>query len=154
MIRNHGMLQGYDTRIFGLNLRLPEISAALAKIQIKKLPKFLKIRKKNAKHLSQLISDFNIKIPQERKNESVNWYLYTISTSKRNKILNKLNSKGIGAASYYSIPVHKTPFYKQKILLPVTDWAASHVLSLPIHPKVTSKNIEFIAKSLRDVLNE
>jgi len=154
MIRNHGMLQGYDTRIFGLNLRLPEISAAIAKIQMKKLPKFLRTRKKNAYLLSQLISDLNIKIPHKRSNENVNWYLYTISTSKRNKILSKLNSKGIGAASYYPIPIHKTPFYKQKIVLPVTDWAASHVLSLPIHPKVTSKNIEYIAKSLHEVLNE
>ncbi len=154
MIRNHGMLHGYDTRTFGLNLRLPEISAAIATIQMKKLPKFLKIRKKNANLLSQLIADLKIKIPIERKNESVNWYLYTISTSKRNKILNKLNSKGIGAASYYTTPVHKTPFYKQKISLPITDWASSHVLSLPIHPKVTSKNIEFIAKTLRDILNE
>ncbi len=154
MIRNHGMLQGNDTRILGLNLRLPEISAAIAKIQIKKLPKFLKIRKKNAILLSQLISDLNVKIPKERNHESVNWYLYTISSSKRNKILNKLNIKGIGAASYYRVPVHKTPFYKQKIVLSGTDWAAAHVLSLPIHPKVSSKNIEFIAKSLRDVLNE
>jgi len=121
---------------------------------MKKLPKFLKTRKKNANLLSQLIADLNIKIPQERNDESVNWYLYTISTSKRNKILNKLNSKGIGAASYYTTPVHKTPFYKQKIALPVTDWVSSHVLSLPIHPKVTSQNIEFIAKSLRDALNE
>jgi len=154
MIRNHGMLRGYDTRTFGLNLRLPEISAAIAKIQMKKLPKFLNIRKNNANLLSQLISDLNIRIPKERNNESVNWYLYTISTLKRNKILQKLNSKGIGAASYYPTPIHKTPFYKQKIILPSTDFAASHVLSLPIHPKVTSKDIEFIAKSLRDVLNE
>jgi len=154
MIRNHGMLHGYDTRTFGLNLRLPEISAAIATIQMKKLPKFLKIRKKNANLLSQLITDLKIKIPIERKNESVNWYLYTISTSKRNKILNKLNSKGIGATSYYITPIHKTPFYKQKITLPITDWASSHVLSLPIHPKVTSKNIKFIAKTLREVLNE
>ena len=37
MIRNHGMVKGYDTRILGLNLRLPEINAAIAKIQMKKL---------------------------------------------------------------------------------------------------------------------
>lgn len=154
LIRNHGMLHGYDTRIFGLNLRLPEISAAIAKIQMKKLPKFLNLRKRNANLLSQLVSDLNINIPKERKDESVNWYLYTITTSKRNKILKKLNSKGIGATPYYPIPVHKTPFYKQNIKLPRTDLAASKVLSLPIHPKVTSKDIEFIAKSLRDVLNE
>jgi len=153
MIRNHGMVQGHATRIFGLNLRLPEISAAIAKIQMKKLPKFLKIRKKNANLLSQLIADLKIKIPQERNSESVNWYLYTIATSKRNKILHQLNSRGIGATSYYAVPVHKTPFYKQKNELPVTDWASSHVLSLPVHPEVTPTNIEFIAKSLRDVLN-
>jgi len=66
--------------------------------------------------------------------------------------LKKLNEKGIGAASYYPTPVHKTPYYKLKTKLPVTDWAASHVVSLPIHPKVTQKNIEFIAKTLRDIL--
>src|ERR687894_366811 len=37
MIRNHGMVEGNDTRIFGLNLRLPELSAAIAKVQMKKL---------------------------------------------------------------------------------------------------------------------
>ena len=154
MIRNHGMIHGYDTRIFGLNLRLPEINAAIASTQMKKLPKFLETRKKNANLLSQLISDLKIDLPTQRKHESVNWYLYTIRVQKRNTVLKKLNNKGIGAASYYPIPVHKTPFYKQKIILPVTDWAASRVLSLPIHPKVTSKNIEFIAKSLRETLNE
>ena len=46
MIRNHGMVHGYDTRIFGLNLRLPEINAAIGTIQMKKLRRFLKSRKK------------------------------------------------------------------------------------------------------------
>ena len=152
MIRNHGMIHGYDTRIFGLNLRLPEINAAIATIQMKKLPNFLKSRKKNAELLSKLISNLKVKLPQQRKNENVNWYLYTIATEKRDKLLKKLNKKGIGAASYYPTPVHKTPFYKLKTKLPVTVWAASHVISLPIHPKVTQKNIEFIAKTIRDIL--
>ncbi len=152
MIRNHGMVHGYDTRTFGLNLRLPEINAAIATIQMKKLPNFLKSRKKNAELLSKLISDLKIKLPSQQKNENVNWYLYTIATEKRDRLLKKLNEKGIGAASYYPTPVHKTPYYKLKTKLPVTDWAASHVVSLPIHPKVTQKNIEFIAKTLRDIL--
>jgi len=152
MIRNHGMVHGYDTRIFGLNLRLPEINAAIATVQMKKLPKFLKSRKNNAKLLSKLISDLKVTLPIERKNENVNWYLYTISTDKRNILLKKLNEKGIGAASYYPTPIHKTPFYKLKIKLPVTDWASSHVLSIPVHPNVTQKNIEFIAKTMNEIL--
>ena len=152
MIRNHGMVHGYDTRMFGLNLRLPEINAAIATIQIKKLPKFLKSRANNAKLLSKLISDLKVVLPIERKNENVNWYLYTISTDKRDKLLKKLNEKGIGAASYYSTPIHKTPFYKLKIKLPITDLASSNVISLPIHPNVTQKNIEFISKIMHEIL--
>ena len=152
MIRNHGMVHGYDTKMFGLNLRLPEINAAIATVQMKKLPNFLKIRKQNAELLTRLLSDLKIILPYQRKNENVNWYLYTIALEKRNKFLKKLNEKGIGAASYYPTPVHKTPFYKLNTKLPVTDWASSHVLSLPIHPKVTQKNIEFIAKTIRDLL--
>jgi dTDP-4-amino-4,6-dideoxygalactose transaminase len=135
-----------------LNLRLPEINAAIATVQMKKLPKFLKIRKQNAELLTKLLSDLKIKLPSQRKNENVNWYLYTIAVKNRDKLLRKLNQKGIGAASYYPTPVHKTPFYKVKTKLSMTDWAASNVLSLPVHPKVTSKNIEFIAKTIRDIL--
>ncbi len=152
MIRNHGMVHGYDTKIFGLNLRLPEINAAIATVQMKKLPKFLKSRKNNAKLLSKLLSDLKISLPVERKNENVNWYLYTISTNKRNKLLKKLNEKEIGATSYYPIPIHKTPFYKLQTKLPITDWASSNVLSLPIHPDITQKNIEFIAKTIHEIL--
>jgi len=152
MIRNHGMIKGYDTRILGLNLRLPEISAGIAKIQMKKLPKFLKIRQKNAELLSELLSKSKLNLPIQRKNEKVNWYLYTSTTPKRNLLLKKLNEKGIGAASYYPTPIHKTPFYKSKSKLPVTDWAASNVISFPIHPKVTSKNIELIAKIISEIL--
>ena len=153
MIRNHGMVHGYDTKIFGLNLRMPEISAAIAKEQIKKLPKFLFKRRKNAKRLSELLSDMNIKIPIERKNENVNWYLYTIAIQNRNKLAKKLNSKGFGAVAYYPTPVHKTPYYKMKIKLPVTDWAASHVLSIPIQPNVTPDNLNSMAKIIRETVN-
>jgi len=153
MIRNHGMVHGHDTRTLGLNLRLPEISAAIAKVQMKRLPMFLQKRRKNAKILSELLSNTKIKIPKERKNEKVNWYLYTIAIKHRDNFIKKLNSKGIGATAYYPIPVHKTPFYKKNIKLPNTDWAALHVLSLPIHPLVTTQNLHQMAKLIRGEFN-
>ena len=72
MIRNHGMVKGYDSRILGLNLRLPEINAAIAKIQMKKLPKFLQARQKNAELLTELLSKSNLSLPIQRKHEKVN----------------------------------------------------------------------------------
>jgi len=151
-IRNHGMLHGYDTRILGLNLRLPEINAAIAKIQMKKINKLLQQRQKNARILTELLSDLEIVIPHERKDEKVNWYLFTIATKNRNKIMKKLNSAGIGAMPYYSIPVHKTPFYNMKQNLAVTDWAASSVLSLPVHPLVSKQNLEYISKIMHQAV--
>ncbi len=152
MIRNHGMVHGYDTRMLGLNFRLPEISAAIAKVQMKKLPKFLLKRKKNAKILTDLLSGLDLTLPQKRKHEEVNWYLYTVATKSRDRIMKDLNSNGIGAAVYYSTPVHKTPYYSKKLNLPVTDWAARSVLSLPVQPMVTEDNLRLTARTIRSAL--
>lgn len=154
LIRNHGMVKGYDTKTLGLNLRMPEINAAIAKTQLKKLTHFLKQRRKNAKILSELISSLDIKMPKERKHEKVNWYLYTIATNKRNRLMKNLNSAGIGATSYYSLPVHKTPYYYKKTKLPNTDWASSTVLSLPVHPAVTTKQLSLTSKIIYSTLKK
>ncbi|MGQ0772080.1 MAG: DegT/DnrJ/EryC1/StrS family aminotransferase [Nitrososphaerota archaeon] len=152
MIRNHGMVHGYDTRVLGLNLRLPEINAAVAKVQMKKLPKFLQKRQKNAKILTDLLSGVDLVLPRQRKHEKVNWYLYTVASSSRDKMLKELNANGIGATVYYGTPVHKTPFYNKKIKLPVTEWAARNVLSLPVQPMVTHDQLETTAKIIRSIV--
>jgi dTDP-4-amino-4,6-dideoxygalactose transaminase len=152
MIRNHGMIHGYDTRILGLNLRLPEINAAIAKVQMKKLPKFLQLRQKNAKILTELLAGLDLVLPRQRKHEKVNWYLYTVASTARDKILKELNARGIGATVYYGTPVHRTPLYNKRISLPVTEWAARSVLSLPVQPMVTQKQLELTAKVIRSVL--
>ena len=152
-IRNHGMGKNSLTTRLGLNLRLPEINAAIAKIQMKKLPRLLNKRKKNAQILTDLLKNYDVILPEQRKNETVNWYLYTIALKKRDKAMKKLNTSGIGARIYYSPPIHKTPYYNTKVRLPNTDWASSHVLSLPIHPKVRTQDLVRMKKILSDSRN-
>jgi dTDP-4-amino-4,6-dideoxygalactose transaminase len=158
MIRNHGMVEGYDTRIFGLNLRLPELSAAVAKSQMKKLSRMLEMRRKNALLLSNYLQDSEnekLKIPKETANKKYNWYLYTvvIKDNKRDIVKRKLTESMIGATVYYNPSVHKTPYYSsisQGTVLPNTDFCAERVLSLPVHPLVTEAEIEYIAKNLKN----
>jgi len=145
-IRNHGMSKNRLTTMFGLNLRLPEINAAIAKVQMKKLPVLLEKRKKKAQILTELLKNYDIILPKQRKGETLNWYLYTIALKNRNSIMKKLNSLGIGATVYYDPPIHKTPYYKTKTSLPNTEWAACHVLSLPIHPKVSKSDMARLEK--------
>ena len=147
-IRNHGLAKNKLTTTFGLNLRLSEINAAIAKIQMKKLPRLLNERKNNAQILTNLLKNYDIILPKQRKNETLNWYLYTVALKNRDKVMKKLNASGIGARIYYSPPIHKTPYYKTKKNLPHTEWASSHILCLPIHPKVGTSDLEKMQRVL------
>ena len=105
MIRNHGMVEGYDTRVFGLNFRLPELSAAVAKAQMNKLPKMLDLRRQNAELLTEMlfpiVDKSKIKVPQETQEKKFNWYLYTIAFEENNirdKIKEKMINDKIGVA--------------------------------------------------------
>ncbi len=166
MIRNHGMVEGYDTRLLGLNYRLPELSAAIAKIQMKKLKTILDLRRRNSSLLSNLletiIEKYNIQIPQEDQIKKFNWYLYTLAFNGsgevplRDHIKKKLIENGIGVAVYYDPPVHKTPFYQKFSLnggdLPNTNWSSEHVLSFPVHPGVSEMDIQNIVNVLEKEL--
>jgi perosamine synthetase len=162
MIRNHGMVEGYDTQILGLNYRLPELSAAIAKIQMKKLKTILNLRRQNSLLLSNLletiISKYNIKIPEEDQIKKFNWYLYTLAFNNSNNVTlrdyikKKLIENGIGVAVYYDPPVHKTPFYQKFSMdndLQNTNWSSKHVLSLPVHPGVTEMDIQNMVNVLK-----
>ena len=143
MIRNHGILEGYDIKIPGLNLRMTEICAAIAKIQMEKVKKILQIRRKNANALTRMLEGLDITLPKEDNNSNYNWYLYTIAMKNRDMVTKKLNSVGIGATSLYSI-------YGASV--PNTEWAADHVLSLPVHPSVSAKNVDYIVDTIRKTL--
>ena len=147
-VRNHGLAKNNLITTLGLNLRLSELSASIAKIQMKKLPRLLSQRKKNAEILTDLLKNEDVILPEQRKNEIVNWYLYTIAIKNRDGALKNLNTSRIGAMIYYSTPIHKTPYYKTKLRLPNTEWASSHVLSLPIHPKVRKQDLVRMKKIL------
>ncbi len=139
MIRNHGMVEGYDTRVFGLNLRLPEICAAIAKGQMKKLDEMLEKRRNNAKLLTDLLSHsevdgFTTPVEPDDGHKKFNWYLYTVAigsrqtedkintpdvldhTEHRDLIKEEMvNIAKVGVAVYYDPPVHLTPYYRELV---------------------------------------
>jgi dTDP-4-amino-4,6-dideoxygalactose transaminase len=139
MIRNHGMVEGYDTRVFGLNLRLPEICAAIAKGQMKKLDEMLEKRRNNAKLLTDLLSHskvdgFTTPVEPDDGHKKFNWYLYTVAIGRR-QTEDKINTPDVldhtghrdlikeemvniakvGVAVYYDPPVHLTPYYRELV---------------------------------------
>lgn len=143
-VRNHG--SGGDTfDTFGLNLRMPEVCAAIGAVQMGKLPRFLETRGRNARMLARMLEDSNMGLPRPRKGEEPNWNLYTVTAPDRDALLEHMNRNGVGAAIYYRVPIHRMPHYDAGVSLPKTERAADTVLSLPVHPGVGPQDLERIS---------
>lgn len=153
MIRNHGMVKGYDTTILGLNFRLPEIEAALGVEQLRRLEGFIASRRRNAAALTKGLGELgNVRLVRERPGQRFNWYLYTIYVKgNRDKLMKRLRESGFGATVYYNPPVHRTPYYSKlsSSPLPHTDDAAAHVLSIPVHPFVTESDVDEMIRLIK-----
>ena len=161
MIRTHGEKAKYASLILGYNYRMSEIQAAIGNVQLEKLPSFLAKRRQNAQQLTKILEkNGRLILPCESKDRQHCWYLYTArlkdgTESERNKIVDELRKKGVGAEVYYFNPVHQMPFYRENFgsaKLPETDKASKQVFSLPIHPGVTAEQVDYIGKTLLSLL--
>ena len=161
ILRTHGEKIKYSSISLGYNYRMSEIQAAIGLVQLKKLPKFLSKRKKNANKLTKLLSkEKRLDLPNESENMISGWNLYTVkiknsNKKERNNIVELLRKNGIGAAVYYINPIHLMPYYRKNFgiyNLPETEKIANQVFSLPIHPGVTESQIEYIAQTLLKIL--
>jgi perosamine synthetase len=161
LIRTHGEKAKYASLMLGYNYRMSEIQAAIGNVQLEKLPSFVAKRRENAKRLTEMltVSD-RLKLPEETAERRHSWYLYTVrlqnaTEKERDRIVEELQRKDIGAATYYVHPVHLMPYYRENFgehTLPETEKAAQQVFSLPIHPGVTEAQVDHIGKTLLDLL--
>ncbi|MHA1427362.1 MAG: DegT/DnrJ/EryC1/StrS family aminotransferase [Candidatus Helarchaeota archaeon] len=164
MILNHGEKEAYRTVRLGHNFRMPEVSAAIGTVQIDKLPKFIEKRKQNVHGLSSIIKgNPNIRLPIEKEWATHSWYLFTIqiqqntTTVTRDMFVQKLHETGIGASIYYQTPLHLIPYFKTLFGFKGGEFyhseeAARTVVSLPVHPGVTSEQITFIGSTVNSIL--
>jgi dTDP-4-amino-4,6-dideoxygalactose transaminase len=161
LMRTHGEKAKYASLVLGHNYRMSEIQAAIGLVQLEKLPAFVTKRRENARKLTRMLAKTEkLQLPREPKGRKHSWYLYTIRLknareNKRNRIVEELRKRDIGAEVYYPNPVHLMPYYRDSFgrhKLPETEKAARQVFSLPIHPGVTEEQVDYIGKSLLHLL--
>jgi len=159
-MRSHGEKEKYMSTMLGHNYHMPEMEATIGRVQLGKLPTFLQKRRKNAEMLTDRLKRAkNLQLPAEPKGFKHSWYLYTVrmknaTKNKRDKVVQGLSAKGIGSVVCYMNPIHLMPFYSKlgKWRLPETEKASKQVFSLPVHPGVTSDQIDFIAETVLHLL--
>jgi dTDP-4-amino-4,6-dideoxygalactose transaminase len=158
MVRNHGMVHGYDTRYLGFNYRLPEVMAAIGSVQMDKLDGFIKKRTENAHFLMKRFSGLDgAEFTQNAPDRTHVFYLYTLAVKRRrDAVAKRLAERGVGAAIYFKTPVHKAPMYVRlgygRKKLPKADWASKHAISLPVHPGLTRADLERVSAAFVEAM--
>ena len=150
LLRNQGMEKRYQNEVVGFNLRMTDIHAAIGISQLKKVHNWTKVRQDNASYLNEKIS--SVVTPFSPDGYTHVFHQYTVRIGKnRDEFSAKLTELGIGNSVYYPTQVHKLPSFNLELELKHTEDATMQVLSLPIHPSLTKKDLSRIADAVNRV---
>ncbi len=160
LIRSHGEASKYRHLILGYNFRMTNIQAAIGLAQLEKLDKLNEIRRRNAEFLNRNIRVEGLTKPVEIKGSKHVYHQYVVRVEddfpmKRDEFVSFLQSKGIGCAIHYPIPIYKQPLYVklgyEDVKCPVSEEVSSRVVSLPVHPGVNEDQLRYIAETVNSV---
>jgi len=152
LLRNHGMRDRYRYETLGYNFRLTDVLAAIGLAQFQRLEEATRLRRANAAALDETLK--NVVTPVVKPGREHVWHQYTIRLdpqTDRNHAVKVLHDEGIGTGIFYPIGAHRFPHVSKavgEVDMPVTDRAAESVLSLPVHPLLSPRDLERIAAAV------
>jgi len=161
--------EGYDHKYIyseiGFNLKMTDLQASIGVAQMDKLPEFIKKRKDNFKTLKEKLIEFEdyFILPEAEENSDPVWFgfLLTIKDEKinRKKLLTYLNNNGIATRLLFGGNIIKQPYfidnninYRKIGNLENTDKIMNDSFWVGIYPMITSKQINYIYKTIKEFI--
>jgi len=170
MLRTHGMTKTeelmpweYNMAELGFNGRITDFQCSLGLSQLKKLDSFIEKRVMIAKKYDDAFQSSIIK-PLYTFNGKSSYHLYVVRVSFKKlnitklDLYNKLRDKyNIGLQIHY-MPINKQPYYISlgygKESTPIMDQYYQECFSLPMYPKLSEEEQNYIIQSLFETLDE
>ena len=150
----------YDIFQLGYNFRLSDINCSLGISQLNRLDSFINKRNNLARLYDDLfLQNEKIIIPKIKKNNKSSFHLYIIRIKnltiiKKKKLFELMKKKKINLNFHY-IPINKFYIFKKKFKKNIflnTEKYYQEAVSLPLHPKLDSKSIKYVANNLIKIL--
>ena len=141
---------------------MTEISAVLGLEQLKKLVSSNRKRKLLSHIYTQNLSHIEeLSIPFQDYPRNSSHHLFPILLHKkidRIVFMKKLKGKGIQTSIHY-LPVHKLSYYRnnyprKKEVLPVSEEIGKREVSLPLHPRMSEKDVLFVCRQIESTLRD
>ncbi|MDL0141617.1 DegT/DnrJ/EryC1/StrS family aminotransferase [Halobacterium salinarum] len=150
---NHGRSVdgGYEHIRVGQNYRMTSIAAVIGQVQLDRLPEYVEARRANAALLNRGLADSDLITPVEPSDCRHSYHQYTVRAGDREELAEYLEDAGVGTGVYYPTPIHKQPAYEDiTCSAPVSEEVANDVLSLPVHPELSTTDIETITQAVHE----
>ncbi len=158
LMRNHGLINRDNCKIYGYNSRLDTIQAAVALEMIKKINSITNSRVKNANYLNNKLKSIKeIKLIKEKKNYKSVYHLFQFFCERRDQLNNFLRKNKIDSKIHYPIPLHlheaAKKFKYRKGQFKNAESLSKKVISIPVHEFVTKNELDFMIKKIKFFYN-
>ena len=170
VLRLHGMskdawkryqkeYQHWDMEEVGLKANMTDIDASLLLHQLERVKDFVLKRTKLYLRYKELLKDIEeIELLESSSTSSKLMFTILTQKGKRDKVLTGLQNKGVGVAVNFN-PIHLLSYYRKTFGykpgdFPVAEDIGSRTISLPLYPKLTLEEQDYVVKSIKETLKE
>ncbi|MEV4315566.1 DegT/DnrJ/EryC1/StrS family aminotransferase [Actinocrispum sp. NPDC049592] len=140
----------YDVTALGFNYRPNEITSAIGRIQLAKLPAERAVRAALVARYRELLSPaLTLPFAQRTGLDSAH-HLFPVvlpPATDRNDFRKAMREAGIQTSVHYP-PTHRLSFYRGGTVLPVTDEIADRLVSLPLHARMTQADVDYVSEQI------
>ncbi len=153
MLGSHGSEHKYEHEILGFNSKLDAVQAIVLSAKLRRLEDWNARRRAIAAAYGALLDGVDgLILPVVAEGNEHVWHHYVVQVRDRDRVAAELAAAGIATGIHYPVPLHRSPALERLAVrrteYPVTDAAASRILSLPIFPHMTAEQVVRVTREL------
>lgn len=144
---------------FGVNSRLDEVQAWVLLGKLQDLTAQIEGRRQVASWYRSLLADTALTLPEDGTDWRHSYHLHVVRLADpalRPHLLREGQRQGVPLALHYALACHQHAYVKQRFgpqePLPETERRVEEILTLPLHPYLSSSQVEGVARFLRPLL--
>lgn len=157
LLRNHGQHPKDVHTLLGYTARLNTVNAAIGRVQLKNLPKWVESRRSIAKKYHEELKDVEeiILPPGDTADKKPSYHLFEIKTKKRDELLKFLRDNEIICLIHYPTPIPYQPIYKDLFgykegSYPKSEELSNQAMDLPMFPELKGSEIKYVSEKIHE----